>query len=63
MVFASPISRALAIRATNVSGGLSGGEIAGLVVGVIGLVLAALTVYIGWDRWKLGRVSSNYCML
>jgi len=41
----------------NTNGGLSGGETAGLVVGIIGVLLAALTVYRGW---KLRSVSNDH---
>jgi len=41
----------------NTNQGLTEGEIVGLVVGIIGILLTALTVFIGW---KSRRVSNNY---
>jgi len=41
----------------NTNQGLTEGEIVGLVVGIIGILLTALTVFIGR---KSRRVSNNY---
>ncbi|KAF8533683.1 hypothetical protein BDD12DRAFT_472887 [Trichophaea hybrida] len=50
----TPIAQELEKRSTNGNGGLSGGEIGGLIVGIIGILLTALTVYITW-KWRSGR--------
>jgi hypothetical protein len=47
----TPIAQELEKRSTNGNGGLSGGEIGGLIVGIIGIFLTALTVYISW-KWR-----------
>ncbi|KAF8541746.1 hypothetical protein BDD12DRAFT_803436 [Trichophaea hybrida] len=51
-VYRTPISHALEKRS---SGGLTGGETAALVVGIVGVVLTALTVFKGWECWKTRR--------
>jgi hypothetical protein len=53
LVYGTSISR----RSTDESGRLGGGDIAGLVIGVTGVLLTALTVFKGWQCWKLRRVS------
>jgi hypothetical protein len=55
LVYSSSTSR----RSTDESGSLGGGEIAGLVIGVTGVLLTALTVFKGWQCWKSRRVSSR----
>jgi len=42
----------------NGNNGLTGGEIAGLVVGILGLLLTALTVFKGLECLKARRVSN-----
>lgn len=59
LVYGTPICQALDKRSTDGSQGGSEGEIAGLVVGVIGVLLTALTVFKGWECWKLRRVSNK----
>jgi hypothetical protein len=58
----SPISQALEKRSIvgNGNSGLTRAEIGGLVVGIVGVFLTALTVlYKGWECWKLRIVSCN----
>ncbi|KAF8241369.1 hypothetical protein K440DRAFT_665349 [Wilcoxina mikolae CBS 423.85] len=52
--YGTSIAQQLEKRSTNGNGGLTGGEIGGLVVGIIGIFLTALTVYISW-KWRSGR--------
>ncbi|KAF8537814.1 hypothetical protein BDD12DRAFT_806631 [Trichophaea hybrida] len=42
----------------NTNSGLTEGEIASLVVGIVGVILAALTVFIGW-RSRRGQITNN----
>jgi hypothetical protein len=48
LVYGTPIPQAFEKRSASEGQGLSEGEIAGLVVGIIGLLLTALTVLKGW---------------
>jgi len=54
MVHTRPISETLPKRSTdgNANTGLTTGETAGLVVGIIGVVIAALTALKGLKCWK-----------
>ncbi|KAF8541744.1 hypothetical protein BDD12DRAFT_908407 [Trichophaea hybrida] len=57
--YSTPISPELEKRSTNGNGGLTTAETAGLVVGIIGLFLTALTVFKGWECWKSGKDQTN----
>ncbi|KAF8241491.1 hypothetical protein K440DRAFT_679127 [Wilcoxina mikolae CBS 423.85] len=51
--YGDPMSQTLEKRSSNCgNAGLSPGETAGLVVGIIGVVLTALTVLKGWKCWQ-----------
>jgi hypothetical protein len=58
-VHGTPIPPVFEKRSINENQGLSGGETAGLVVGIIGLLLTALTVFKGWECWKSRKVSNS----
>jgi len=59
LVYGSPISQAFQKRSTNESGGLTSGETAGLVMGIIGVLLTAVTIFKGWECWKSRRRVSD----
>jgi len=50
-------SQVLEKRSTDANQSLTGGETAGLIVSILGLVLTALAVFKGWECWKSRKVS------
>ncbi|KAF8537815.1 hypothetical protein BDD12DRAFT_806633 [Trichophaea hybrida] len=57
----APILQTLASGSTSGSQALSRGEMAGLVVAIVGVLLTAMMVlYKGWKCWKSRRVSSHH---
>ncbi|KAF8241370.1 hypothetical protein K440DRAFT_682389 [Wilcoxina mikolae CBS 423.85] len=51
-LYGTATAKTLDKRSTDGNTGLSGGEIAGLVVGIVGVILTAMTVFIGWKYRK-----------
>jgi hypothetical protein len=59
LLYGTATAKTLDKRSTNGNKGLSGGEIAGHVVGIVGVILTAMTVFIGW---KYRKVCQNNCI-
>ncbi|KAF8241368.1 hypothetical protein K440DRAFT_302538 [Wilcoxina mikolae CBS 423.85] len=57
--YGTPIPQELEKRSTSGNTGLTTGETAGLVVGILGLFLTALTVFKGWECWKSRKDQTN----
>jgi hypothetical protein len=57
ILYGTAVSHPLEKRSTAGGNNLSGGEISGLVVGIIGVLVTAITGFKGWQCWKSRKVA------